>query len=295
MDQHGFLFRDACAHALRESRSTAGWHVIDCEYPVESAAGDTRIDILLSLAHTHHLLNAYAVVECKRVDPLRFCWVFGSAESSDRLPALMAVDWDDPLGTRRSAIVEWDWPSNCVPSVSVSDWWLNVARDAKGNDKERTGTSPQPIEEALGQLARGVAGFATQKCYSRTLPVGLESSDRAVLIPVILTTARLYAATYSVGDVDVTSGRLAEQLVSFGSSRGKVDELPWVALNYPLGTRLTPEPLKDSQVALGPERLTCYVVNSTHLTDFFQLAAEKLGDEIRLLEEDNEEDEDATV
>lgn len=105
----------------------------------------------------------------------------------------------------------------------------HVAVEGKGTAKgDSSGTGRGAIEEAATQVIRGVNGLV--ECFSRNwhcLPVPVDTSDHPVvtLIPVIFTTARIWATGVDISEADVTKGQIS-------LNSGDVIEKPWLWLQY---------------------------------------------------------------
>ena len=209
VNEQGYLFQEACAQALNGNEKTTGWEVKALEYPVSLQGQDTRIDIVLrEKASTSPEL--YGLVECKRADPSYICWLFAAPglPSGDALCSTLGFECretrsDQPYQVRRLLtqlhfkVVTYD-----------AKRWLEAKR---GSDKRAS--TPQNIENAFGQVLKGVGGFALEQLDQRSKSRAL---FKTFFVPIVITTASLYVANYRPEDVDLGTGTIIKDKVSFG-------------------------------------------------------------------------------
>ena len=94
-------------------------------------------------------------------------------------------------------------------------------------------------------------------------------------IPVIITTAPLYYASYDLYDVDVTSGYIHKDKVFFGPANEEPEEVKWMQVNYPASYIMFPDSfsagLKTALISGLREdyQTSIFVVNSKHIDEFF--------------------------
>ncbi|MBN1692372.1 MAG: hypothetical protein JW845_02330 [Dehalococcoidales bacterium] len=265
LNEHGFIFQEKCAEELRENTSQTNWMVAKTEYPVSSEIKNTRIDIILHdvLSYPQNGNRIFAIVECKKVNPIRGYWLFGQPISLSNRDALV-------LHIKRSSITGGE-PSlsynrNKIPfeihSILVDNWWLQVSK--KGN-KGKYESSPQPIEDSLLQVCIGVSGLS-KEISMNMMKYPQESS--AVLVPIIITSAPLYYAEYNLIDADLVSGYINKNKVKF-------NKIEWIQINYPASPTIFFNKLKDTSIIdsftwLRKEnQSSMYIVNSKSMIKFF--------------------------
>lgn len=145
--------------------------------------------------------------------------------------------------------------------------WLEVK---KGSDR-RTST-PQNIENAFGQVLKGVGGFAQEQLDQR-----YKSRDlfQTFFIPVVVTTASLYVAYYESRDVDLSTGKISKDKVHFGAEGQTAEEVDWVLVDYGVGENISPKPIPEAYHGVNPAELqkhkvrSIFVVNSNSIVSFF--------------------------
>jgi hypothetical protein len=131
---------------------------------------------------------------------------------------------------------------------------------------------PQTIEDAAMQVLRGTVGVANEQMRQRSKAGG--HNNRVLFFPVVVTTARLFPAEYSTDEIDIASGTIAKEKVTFGDGDQPLEQ-PWVLLNYPASESLALAGIPDSYNSTNPadlKRYKCrsiYIVNAKHLVDFF--------------------------
>ena len=279
LNEQGYLFQERCAATLRAASRTTRWEVEAADYPVSldvEGGAETRIDLVLKAAQTEGM-ELYAVAECKRANPDYVSWLFGSTEGPGAESCYAA--------TKTCRDVRSDFAMDI--EHSLRQWhlgmWGYTARSwmevKTGRKTGRTSTS-QTIESAFVQVLTGSAGLAQE--YLRQRIKVHAGFDITAFIPVVITTASLYVAEYSVGDVDLDTGTIPKSKVSLGP-RGAAEPEKWVLVHYNAGESLAPHAVPDSFGGVDPSALQQYklrsvfVVNSSHLVEFFgRLQAESI-------------------
>ncbi len=268
LNEHGFLFQEKCAEVLQHNARKTKWGVLTKEYPISTKAKDTRIDIVLKdTSSSRHQI--YAIVECKRVNPTRGYWLFGNPLGTYSQPLLISLR----AGYSRSGnysvhYAQLKLPLDDIATDLIDNWWLEISK--KG--KQKYDASPDPIEKAFTQVCIGVSGMAQeQEIQCRKNPEELS----AVFIPVIITTAPLYVATYELKDVDLASGRINRDKIYFGPRGQEPESYDWLLIDYGASRSLSPEGLDEHVEGISPVELeeyhkrSIFVVNSEHIVNFF--------------------------
>lgn len=269
LNEQGYLFQEACEQALKDIERRTGWEVRAYEYPVSLWGQDTKVDIVLH-AKRQSLPELYALVECKRADPSYIYWLFGAPGLPYR-DALCST-----LGFKSLSPISSAQPLQVKPlleqlrfefSTYVARSWQEVKQDS-----HKRVSTPQNIENAFGQVLKGVGGFAQEQLHQRCKE---HVSIETFFIPVVVTTASLYVAYYETKDVDLSTGKVSKDKVLFGPQGQPAEEDPWVIVDYGVGENVAPEPIPESYHGVDPAELqkhktrSIFVVNSKSLVDFF--------------------------
>lgn len=272
LNEHGFVFQEKCADELRNNRNRTHWWVEDTEYPVEIEERSTRIDIVLQnrKQFLRNGMQLYAIIECKRVNPLRGYWLFGqTANAINSHARIFQVTGETDKNNYHTTRIVSNRVSLDIFSVLVDNWWVQLSR--KGNSDKHS-TSPQPIEDAFIQVLTGVSGFA-QQMFSRVFRDKLNCT--IILVPVIITSAPLYYAGYDLNDVDLSKGIIDKEKVNFGEKGKGPQELEWVEVNYPVDRTLYPYGFEKTVAAHELSALnidyqySIYIVKSDNIVNFF--------------------------
>ena len=275
LNQHGFLFQERCAQILEHA--STGWRLEAKEYPVSIASKDTRIDIVLRDAKmlASDSASVYAIVECKRVNTsYTRAWLFGKQSTLQiplvvRLSGPVTANNPVPLGTLRYSQTE---KVLDLGASLMSNWWLEIGRD---NNKFKS--SPQPIEEALTQVCIGLSGLAREQevqQYKR-IRTGQWKPMDTYFLPIVVTNAPLYCSDYKLRDVDLTSGTIPEDKVSFGP--GTPQPVPWILVNYGASRSIIHENFYESVMDNTPKDLKEYHTRSIYVVSSANAAHDAKG------------------
>jgi len=279
LNEQGYLFQEACKYELK--RVDTGWSVKSSEYPVSIMEQNTKIDLVLE----HQ--NTFAIVECKRADPIYKKWLFSELEVNKRsspmcqvlsLQTPSLISSASPLDIKFSVEQkDFDVPTYIArTSIEVNCGSLSP-RSGQNNQNilglSRRSSSPQNIENAFCQVLTGLSGFAKeQKDQSLRSHEGV----KLFFIPIVVTTASLYLAHYKAQDIDLSTGKINRNKVVFGQNAHDLEQQNWVLVEYGVSNYTTPPSIPDNVVSTDPHQLLKYkmrsifVVNSTHLTEFFK-------------------------
>lgn len=224
LNRQGFLLQQRVQQEIEQggSESRHGWLVENAEYPVTARNGKlTRIDLVLS--HTQDDLDGcYLSIECKRSHPNYKAWVFfGSGQiapkqnqsccyietySKEKKPS-------PPGGMKQSWSIKCaSWPPEDFPAFS---YYLE-ARLSENKKPSQTNT----IEDAFTQAVYGMTGL-----QDKLRQLGHSKVLKLCVVPVVVTTARLFRAVFDDPDVVLDRGELE-------SDNLHVEELPFLAVNY---------------------------------------------------------------
>lgn len=269
LNEQGYLFQEACFNALKTKERGMGWEVKAYDYPVSLEGQDTKTDMVLQ-STTSPGPELYALVECKRADPSYVYWLFGAGQElfGDAYCLTLGLEclrYDSTAGPYQPVRHVERLPFRLKTYKPIS--WL----EAKMDTSKRSST-PQNLENAFGQVLRGVAGFAEEHRRQRGKTCATFS---AFFIPVVVTTAQLYVATYEPHDIDLSTGRVNKDQVNFGPPDQLPQEEFWVLVDYSVGENLAPESIPEEYYGVDPNELVKYktrsifVVNSKFLVKFF--------------------------
>ena len=121
------------------------------------------------------------------------------------------------------------------------------------------------------QVVLGTTAVVNEQLIQRTN--ARSNPNQVLFFPVIVTTASLYTATYKTSEVNLATGKISRDKVSFGDG-DTPDEEPWVLVNYPANPDLLVS-IPNSFTSTDPALLEDYklrsifVVNAKHLVEFF--------------------------
>jgi len=268
LNEQGYLFQEACKHALKQSEQETKWEVKASGYPVSLNEQDTKVDIVLRWKITDSP-EFYALVECKRADPSYIYWLFGAPglPFGNALCSTLGFECRETRSDRPYQASRLVTQLHFKVSTYGVESWLEVKKRSSG----RTST-PQNIENAFVQVLKGVGGFAqeqlNQRSKSRTL-------FKTFFIPIVVTTAELYVAYYEPKYIDLSTGKINKDKVLFSPKGQPVEEVGWVLVDYGVGENVAPDPIPENWHGVDPIELqkhkirSIFVVNSRSVVDFF--------------------------
>jgi len=279
LNEQGYIFQEACKYEL--SKSNINWSVKASEYPVSIMGQDTKIDLVLQNN------DIFALVECKRADPVYTSWLFAELEPGKRnysicqvlsIECLSSSSNTTKIINRKIEEKEFDVDAYIAKSfVEVKDHSIHAGNkqinQMNGNSLRRN-SNPQNIENAFGQVLRGLSAFALEQLSQR-----FKSNEtfRIFFIPIVVTTASLYLAHYKAQDISLTNGKIDRNNVVFGQQGNSLEKQNWVLVNYGASENIALSSIPDGYVGTEPNELlkkykmrSIFVVNSTHLTEFFK-------------------------
>lgn len=226
LNRHGYPFHYRTLKAAQdasENRSSV-WIFQVSEFPVEVRGRQSRIDYVLQWKH----LPTYLVAECKRANPKMKRWCFARAPyvrrnaGSEYLLA-EAILFNHSTGQFSATVLkEWFVPDGQAFHIALE---MKV-RDEKGDEEGSTGRSA--IEDAATQVNLGLNGLIE---FFQTNPPPFLADTRMMFIPVVVTTAQLFAADVELSSADIESGEIDPATV-------KLTEKEWVFYQYPVSPGL---------------------------------------------------------
>jgi hypothetical protein len=261
---YGFQYRIVrTAHELWDSE-VSPWVFYVSEFPVRVQGGDTRIDFILRLderAEWYANFPVFLVAECKRANPAlsRWCFVKAPYVQRKRTRERLFLDEVEVMhgGHLRARAVR-------HPPLSDTAVYHIPFEVRTGKNGDCGGPGRGAIENAATQVFRGVNGLIERFREDYGL---LTTAKKAVLIPVVFTTARLFVSDVDISESDLKTGNIEVK-------PQEIEEKPWVCFQYPvsLGLKHTIHPTlayEDLGELLDEEHLrTLFIVNGRGTEDF---------------------------
>ncbi|HEX6370321.1 MAG TPA: hypothetical protein VF006_15480 [Longimicrobium sp.] len=227
INRHGHAFQNAVlrrAGELFENRSSK-WIFDGVEIPVEVRGHSTRIDFLLhKRSWMQNGVAQFLIAECKRANPALSNWCFARSKflrrnlEVDREPIVETVHFDGQDFTSEAQKL------SSRGEVYALGYAVRADKKGEGNPGR------DAIEEACGQVLRGVSGFVH---LLRSAPRFLIVKNPTPLIPVVFTTANLWTTDAELSEADLSSGELPNDLA--------VQAVPWVWYRYHMSPGLRHE------------------------------------------------------
>lgn len=227
INRHGFGFQYAVLNqAERCFRSNESeWFLEASEFPVAVRDSNTHIDFILRSASMDKFtasakepIHVFLICECKRANPALRQWCFFRSPYPRRraaggVPEYLFVDVlmiGGPLS----------FTSTGCRLMDMTDHAYHHAIEIKGHAKgDECGTGRGAVDQAVSQVLRGTNGLIEYLSAHRdSVP-----TSNYVLIPVIFTTALLFASDVDLADATLEGGEIEiAQLV----------QKPWIVLQH---------------------------------------------------------------
>lgn len=209
---HGYGFQFAALRRAEElaAQGRSRWIFEAAEFPVGSPENPTHIDFILR----NTTGTVYLVVECKRADPACANWCFLKAPYTRRnahegeLVFQEVRHEADTLAAPRARTV--------FASLESTHLGLELRTGAKGDGVTRSAA----IRDATAQVLRGANGLLDHLFPSQR-PARGQKGNLVVFVPVIFTTALLWAAKGDLSEADLRTGLLPEEW-------GALKKVPWL-------------------------------------------------------------------
>lgn len=203
LNTHGYGFHYSVLQRARElaEQERSYWVFEAAEFPVRAGSFDTRIDFLLKRRHEAHYLAA----ECKRANPATANWCFVRAPLVARDRSLRSVTTETMIYFPQIGV------HSGGDQLSWSDDVFHLAFELRTGEKGNSGGSSRTqVEEAAGQVLKGVNGLV--EFFARHLGL-LKANQKTPIIPVIFTTAQLWASDTDLSMAELQSGNLSPEAV----------------------------------------------------------------------------------
>jgi hypothetical protein len=263
LNQQGFLFSQVIREKIRfdrpgSNRPQKAWKFLTEEFSVTATDGtQTRIDLVLDSGRN---TGTYVCIECKRMNPLYKDWVFFDRRRGPGGEPQMDAYFESFRLSGRPIRPEAP-PHHGMERCSIGQmpfiftYYLEVAVD-----KQNKPGSTETIEAAFQQITRGQAGFMAKQ-------LEFEGPFKAVAIPVVVTTAKLYEARFDEGQISLNAGTIEPSML-------KLDPMEFCAVNYHANDQLAVRskyspPLKTIELDMEFGQIrTVFVVQSEAILKF---------------------------
>ena len=221
LNTHGYGFQYAVLKHIRNMPRTR-WEVEAVELPVSFRGRATHIDFVLRNCWAEPLLRVAA--ECKRANPALVDWGFvRTPDMSDAAVLTLEVVRFQSGGLKTAGLESHNfWHSDRV---------YNLGFPIKGCEKgDSAGSSRTALDDAIAQVLRGANGLMEYLAGNPKLLRGHGPDDRSGrVLPVVFTTARLWASDIELSESDLASGNVPE---------GSLKKLEWLWLKQNISTDL---------------------------------------------------------
>jgi hypothetical protein len=267
---HGVFFERWCLQAIS---NLPNWQITQFKHPVEYPAykGEkTELDIQAEM--TRGDVRLVLCIECKKNNPEFTNWVFFNVPAILKLSPTRVfralTDRVQPTG----GLVPLNFAMPLVDECreTKSPYKPKGSNPSKKEEQTKTKTANDSIQAAAKQIA-----LSTQNAIMNVLNdayaryIGNRSSGqqahtskREIVIPVIVTTARIYTCDFDPKEIDAVTGEIPDD-------RATLTEQPYVAFINPLLPRLEVRSNVSNPGAILVDtyyRLDIVVVNSNSLT-----------------------------
>jgi hypothetical protein len=218
LNRHGYGFQYSVlevAGSLSE-KGRIRWVFEAAEFPVEVQGYGTRIDFVLRLSGEPLV---YLLAECKRANPALSNWCFAKAPLVTRNrttcePLFLEYAWEDEEGHLHASAKQ---------RLNFRDKAYHIALEVKSQETGDPGGGGRgAIEEAATQVCRGLNGMVEFLAKNTAI---LPKESGAYFLPVVFTTAQLWASEIALSSAELESGKVDLEEAEFGNK-------PWVLYQY---------------------------------------------------------------
>jgi hypothetical protein len=286
---HGAFLEKKCVDIIQQ---TSGYTVVSTNYPVEFPppingirGRESALDIRAEFGLDYHR-KMTLIIECKKNNPDFVDWIFFPAHFPKRKERLVA-----PFIFFEKKEKQWR-VRPALGDVFLDEFdFTDEARETKGKyqsidnkKKDKTKTANNSISEAAYQVT-----LATQSIFweeinkSKTIAEKATSSfginaHNQVILPVIVTTAKLFVCNFAVQDISINTGEIHFDKV-------KLKTVPYLIYKFPLPRHLhfAPENMEIDTNQFTLERFVhsrIIVVNSENFQEFLGKIVTILRDSI---------------
>lgn len=260
IDSHGHSFQLSLAAHLREEslQRNIFFRIEAEEVAVEAGDKPTHIDFVMSnFAHT-----CWLVCECKRSDPAISNWCFARMSVVDRLGptdvvAEVVKRFPTHGGIRSRGTL-----------VATHPEQYDIAHELRSDQVGDSGSGRGALADALTQCVRHLNGYI--RLLARD-PSILKDAQVATIVPVVFTTANLWATSDDLSKASLIDGRLSAQ-------PSELQQKDWICYRFRQSTALRhehgqSEPANRLADLVQRDSIrTVFVVRAEACTSFFEWA-----------------------
>ena len=226
INRHGFGFQNAvlklAERCFRENQSE--WFLEASEFPVAVRDSNTHIDFILRSAyldrHTataKHPIRVLLICECKRANPALRQWCFFRSPYPRRRSARGVSEY---LFADVLFIDSPSFTSSGCQLMDVTPDAYHHAIEIRGHAKgDEGGPGRGAVDQAVSQVLRGANGFIEYLSSQR----GTIAKSNYILLPVVFTTALLFASDVDLADASLERGEI---------ETAKLIKKPWIVLQH---------------------------------------------------------------
>lgn len=270
---HGVFFERWCQSVIAKLQ---GWSVTKTNYPVAFPpphysfhTKESSLDI--AAEHSSHRRTLLLLIECKKNNPEFVNWVF----FPKRHQSESNLFYFHQLEMKRYPEAEGSYPEQ---SFGVSAPGFVIADEARETRtsysdhkrQDKTKTSNAAISDAARQVALATQALAFEEIerverHGRELSRLATPGHHVILVPMIVTTARLSTCTFDPTEVEPTTGEI-------DFAKATLNECPLLIYEYPI-----PRPLQfdlddfrspPQNIPLDPfVKMHIVVIQSDHLSN----------------------------
>lgn len=219
LNRHGHGFHRALLDEVARLGVTRSgwWREGPSEFPVRVNGQDARIDFILGRVEPFSKAHYWLICEAKRVNPSLGDWCFAGIPNS-RHP-LSGACYAETIKRGQPTITNLH---RLADSDRIYEIGIELKTDRKGEPVGGSGRGA--IEDAAGQVIRGMNGFIE---FMQSAPdASWQRAETIRLVPVVFTTAQLYATQVALKDADLATGNLPPGGLSLKTT-------DWLWLHYP--------------------------------------------------------------
>jgi hypothetical protein len=224
LNRHGYPFQYAVIRRAKELKKEglSEWDFEASEFPVEVQGYNTKIDFILSRCPGGGSYG-YLVAECKRTNPSFSEWLFAKA------PYVRRDRSSDTLNVECARFADQHILASVGTLPLIGDIY-HIPLPVKTNNAQGDDSGGrEAIENAATQVIRGMNGLIQYIVKNNFIIQG--SLSPAFFVPVIFTTARLWATDADISEADLETGN-----VDFADA--KVERKPWLWMQYHMSPTL---------------------------------------------------------
>lgn len=230
LSRHGYGFQFSVIRKAHElvSKGRSVWRFVASEFPVEVQGAGTRIDFILRRDRTADGFDTtpvFLLAECKRANPALSNWCFIRSRYTHD------AAWGDVDFFIAECLERDEAESLCVyakQAFSTQKAYHLGVEVRSGGKGEPSGETGRAIEDAATQVSRHLNGFIKAVAGN---PQFMERQALAFFMPVVFTTARLYASKADISLADLLTGKCE-------LTTDQVEPVPWLYYQYSLSPGL---------------------------------------------------------